>query len=418
MMPESHSDNTSPAPTAPPGFDLMGGIVAERPYPSFTPIRSERPVFFDPRMNAWVVTTFADAVAVLRDHERFSSANLIANVRNDPPEVFAALEGATELFSAALINLDPPEHTRLRSALHKSLTPRRVAGLEPSIRAQAHRLIDQFQQDGQADLLESFATPLAMHLICSLIGMPEADHARLVPLCRDIEEFAFGYTSVERRVECARSMSRYHRYVSELIAQRSAEPQDDLASELIQAVTSENDHLTRIEVLTTLSAVVIGGFATTADALSNGLYWLLREPEHWRAIVENPALIPKAVDELLRFEGSTVSIYRRTAAPATLSGVEIPAGSMVLLLISSANHDERQFPDPEQIDLTRENAVRNLTFGYGIHHCVGAPLTRLEIATALDVLRERLPGLHLPNPEQVGFRLASVRGPLSLPLVW
>ena len=388
------------------------------PYPSFTPLRDQNPVFFDPQMNAWVVTTFADAVAVLRDPERFSSANLIGSYRNDPPEVIAALQDSSEMFGAALLNLDPPEHTRLRSVLHKSFTPRRVAALEPAIRAQAHCLVDQLPHEGQGDLRKLFSAPLGMQVICRLVGLPESDYARLASLCHDVEEFALGYSSVERRIECARSMSVYHGFLADLIAQRTAEPQDDLASELLQTTTSDNGPLSRIELLTMLSTVVIGGFVTTVEAFDNCLYWLLRDAEHWQNILANPAVVPEAVDELLRFEGGTTGFFRRTTVPVTLSGVDVPADALVCLLVSSINHDERQFPDPERIDFSRENSTRNLTFGYGIHHCVGAPLARLEITTALDVLRERLPNLRLVDPQGVRFSFGLARGPLSLPVAW
>jgi cytochrome P450 len=370
-------------------------------------------------MGVWVVTRFAECATVLRDYEHFSTAGMVERTRNFSPKVLAALGNGAELMSAVMLNLDPPAHTRLRSAIHKSFTPRRVEAFEPLVRQMVHEQIDACYDRRQGDLAELVGLPVTTKVICRLVGLPDEQYLRLRELCNDVQEFAAARSSEERMLECAQSAAAYRDLFSELIDLRLADPQEDLTTDVLQATTREDEPLTRSEALATIAVVVLASFAGVADALHNCLYWLLRDGrKHWQAILDNPDLIPDMVEELLRFDGTTLGLFRFTTKPVTLGGVEIPGGAPVYAMVGSANHDEMVFPDSEQIDPHRQNATRHLAFGYGVHHCIGASLGRLQLCAILRVLRERMPDLRLIDQDAIQFSDKLTRTVRSLPVTW
>ncbi|HEU4323891.1 MAG TPA: cytochrome P450 [Roseiflexaceae bacterium] len=413
----THPVPQQPEPITNPRFNFMASISDPDTHRTLGLIREETPVFYDPQMNMWAVTRYQDQVALLRDHKRFSSVNAMHRTGVYPPDVLEILSTA-RAHAVNMFNADPPEHSRLRAFAHKAFTPRRVAVLEEAVRAMVHELVDAFADQGQADLIGQLTYPLPMRVICRLIGVPDADADRVKVWCDNRMAMLLGNQPHERMLELAHSEVAYLGYMGALVDQRTAAPQDDLTSDLVHAVLAGEQQLSRAEVVATLSGLVVGGYETTVNAMGNLLYNLLREPERWQAILDDPALIPGVVEENMRYDGAGVGIFRRALEDVTLSGVTIPAGALVAVLFAAANHDPRQFPDPDTFDLHRENAKQHLGFGQGIHYCIGAPLARLEMALAVEILRERLPALRLAPADAMRYRRSITRGPEYLRVVW
>ncbi len=404
-------------PITNPRFSFMTSISDPDTHRTLGLIREETPVFYDPQMNMWAVTRYDDQIALLRDHKRFSSVNAMHRTAVYPPDVLEVLRTAGG-HAVNMFNADPPEHSRLRGFAHKAFTPRRVAVLEEAVRAIAHDLVGAFAGQGEADLIGQLTYPLPMRVICRLIGVSDADADQVKVWCDNRMAMLLGNQPHERMLELAHSEVAFQRYMGALVEQRTAAPQDDLTSDLVHAVLAGEQRLSPVEVVATLSGLVVGGYETTVNAMGNLLYNLLREPARWQAILDDPGLIPGVVEENMRFDGAGVGIFRRALEDVTLSGVTIPAGALVAVLFAPANHDPRLFSDPDSFDLRRENAKQHLGFGHGIHYCIGAPLARLEMALAVEVLRERLPGLRLAPEDPMRYRRAITRGPEYLRVVW
>ncbi len=410
------TEGTAPAAEAP--VNLMAAHWMEDPYSLLAQVRAERPVFYEPRLGVWAVMRYGDVSALLRDHRRFSSVNAMVRTTAYPPEVLEVLRSSGAAIGKTMLSADPPEHSRLRGFAARAFTPRRVAGLEPDIRALAHRLVDGVAGAGGFDFVSRFAHPLPMGVICRLIGVPDADAALVSAWSNQRIVLLGGFAPPERLVACAHGVVAFQRYMAALVARHRAEPQDNFTSDLLRALAAGEAEFSDQELVDILCGLVMAGHETTVNAFSNCLYHLLREPARWQAILDDPGLIPGAVEEAMRFDGTGFGVFRRTTEAVEIAGVTIPVGALVFAVGGSGNHDEAQFPDPETFDLRRENAKQHLGFGLGIHYCLGAPLARLEMVTALEVLRERLPGLRLAFDGPVRYRQGAMRGPAELPLTW
>ena len=376
---------------------------ADDPYPFYARARREAPVFYSPAVDAWVVCRYEDAVAVLRDHRRFPTAILAGRAAQHTPEAIAIL-ASTPITERHLLHLDPPEHTRLRGSINHALSARRVAALEPRIRGLCDRLIDGFEPRGRADFVQLFAHPFPVLVIGSLLDLPEADFPSLGRWVAALVDLMAGDLPAEAQVPCARSIVAMDQYVVDLVARRSREPGADLASELLGAVPGGQAPLSTGEVAAMLQILVAAGFETTVRLLSNCVRSLLTQRRHWEAIVEDPARIPAVVEEALRFEGPLVSTLRRATEDVTLSGTTIPREALVMVVVSSANHDEAAFPEGERFDPGRVAPAGHLAFGHGVHYCIGALLARLEARVALEQLSRRLPSLRLLPGHRDSYR--------------
>lgn len=383
----------------------------------FARARKEEPVFFSPTMDVWVVTRYADVNAALQDPQRFSSASDDSG-SNYPPEVQQLL--STDIVASAprLVNLDPPEHTRLRQSVNRAFTPQRVASLAPTFRHFANRLIDQFIGDGQADFVLQFAHPYPKQVIFHLIGVPEADMEQVSQWVDARRELLFT-RSPERQLACAHSLLAYHQYLRTLIEQRQVVPQDDFLSDFIQSAKEEQPNITMPQQVRMLSDLIAAGVETALNLIGNCLHFLLTERSYWQALQNDPDLLPKLVEELLRFDGSVTSVFRTTTQEVELGGVTLPKKAVLWIFLNSANHDEALFPHPERFDPHRDNLDRHLAFGGGVHLCLGAPLTRLEVRVALEALSQRLPSLRLVPNQTINYLSGSVlRGVQHLLVEW
>ena len=390
-------------------FNPMDPEFLADPYPTYHRLRAEDPVHHSP-LGFWVLTRYEDVSSVLRD-PRFIKEPLAALV--------AARFGAEvpRGVGLSMLDRDPPDHTRLRSLVSKAFTPRVVEGLRPRIQQIVDGLIARAEAAGSIDLIEEFAYPIPVNVICEMLGVPVADHERFkgwsLDIARGLDSIWLPPDSeVPRRSAAARhAISDYFRG---LIAERRAAPRGDLLSALI-AAEEAGDKLNEEELLATCILLLIAGHETTVNLIGNGVLALLRHPAELSRLRATPGLITSAVEELLRYDGPVQRTARVAGADATIGGRTIAKGDMVMPFIGAADRDPAQFPDPDRLDLSRSDN-RHIAFGWGIHFCLGAPLARVEGQIAIDALVRRLPGLELVNHEPEYRQSLTLRGLKTLPV--
>jgi len=392
-------------------FNPMDPEFLSDPYPTYHRLRDEDPVHHSP-MDFWVLTRYEDVAAVLRD-PRFIKEPLVSMVAarfgvSVPPGV-----------GLSMLDRDPPDHTRLRSLVSKAFTPRVVEGLRPRIQKMVDDLITRAEAVGTMDLIEEFAYPIPVNVICEMLGVPVEDHERFKGWSLDI---ARGLDSVWLPPESEipkRSGAARHAigdYMRGLIAERRASPRGDLLSALIIAEEA-GDKLSEDELIATCILLLIAGHETTVNLIGNGTLALLRHPEELRRLRQTPGLITSAVEELLRYDGPVQRTARITSTEVTIGGRTIPKGEMVMPFIGAADRDPSQFPDPDRLDLGRADN-RHIAFGWGIHFCLGAPLARVEGQIAIDTLVRRLPRLALVDAEPEHRQSLTLRGLKALPVTF
>ncbi|MFI1972027.1 cytochrome P450 [Streptomyces cinnamoneus] len=352
---------------------------------------------------AWLVTRYADAKLVLGDR-RFSRA---AGAAHDEPRQSA---GRTD---NGILAMDPPDHTRLRTLVTKVFTTPRVERLRPGVRALAEGLLDEMVEAGPpADLVEDYALPIPVAVICRLLGVPEADR----PLFRKWSDDALSTSSLTAE-EAEASREELRAYMSGLIAERRTRPANDLMTALVEA-RDKDDRLSEAELVDLCVGILVAGHETTATQVPNFVCTLLDHPAELARLHDDPDLIPDAVEELLRFVplGMAASMPRYATQDVEVGGTLVRSGEPVLVSIGAANRDMLRFPDPDALDLGRERN-QHLGFGHGVHHCLGAPLARLELQEALRALILRMPGIHVVG-DIVWKTQMLVRGPRSMPVGW
>ena len=372
---------------------LDGDSYYQDPMGFFARLRESRPVG-PVRMpdggRAWIITRYADARAALTD------PRLASKPRDWPGGDAAGVH--------ALLNTDPPEHTRLRPLVQKAFTPGRAGQLRPRAKEIAGGLLDEMADGGDVvDLLGGYARPLPITVICELLGIPAADRGWIWVTVTDYGKGGEELQRVPRELAA---------YFTGLVAARRAEPGSDLLSALAETA------LTATELLSAAYHLVMAGFDTTVNLIASGTLALLTHPEEMARLRQDPSLLPAAIEELLRFASPVNHVTARfTIGDLPVGGVVIPAGEQVLVAISSANRDPAQFPGPDRLDLGRDTSG-HVAFGHGIHYCPGAPLARMEAEVALGALLTRFPALSLAVPPlELRWRPVSLMNGLeSLPV--
>jgi cytochrome P450 len=380
-------------------FDPLMGGTDDNPYPLYEWLREEHPVHYDPSLHFYALSRYDDVQTVSRDWRCFSSADGID------------IDGTGDYFGPNFVNCDPPRHRVVRGLVQHRFSPIAVRqALEPIVRAEVDRLVDSFAERSEVDLGHELCWPLPFAVSCRMLGFPPEDEDFLRGASERFEQRHPGDITPPAAAENAAAELRD--YVSALAASRRRHPRDDLVSLL---ATAEHDGrpLPHAEVVGNAFALFNAGTQTTACLLSTAIVELLDRPDLCAWLVTRPDRVPPAVEEFLRFH-SPIQHFRRTSTDdVVLHGTEIPAGSTVLLLYGAANRDPRAWTDPERLDLERE-PHRHLAFGDGIHHCIGAPIARLEACIALAAI---LPLLRTARPAASPVRLAShqLRGYVSVP---
>ena len=392
----------------------------EDPYSIFADLRQEEPVCHSPIFNMWLISRHDDVVQMLNDPRRFTAEGAFSKLSAAfQPEAWALLS-QSHTFTALNMLISEAEHTRLRGPLSKLFAAQQIARHEAMIRRTAAALIDRFAPGGPVDLIEQFAYPLPLQVLFELVGAPMED---VLEIQRGVEAVAACMLSVvppDQQVEVARRVLAYERYWIDLIARRRADPRDDILSTLVQAIDAGEARLSQPELVATISAnLILGGHETTVKAIGNGLYHLLTHRERWQALIDDPTLIPGAVEELIRLDGVSLGFFRTTTEPVEVRGVTIPRGETVLLLYASANRDERRFEGPATFDPRRPNLNDHVGFGRGVHYCLGAHLARMELRVVLELLTTRLPGLRLVPDQELRYASSlAMRGLEHLMATW
>jgi cytochrome P450 len=381
------------------------------PYPMYEELRRGDPVRSG--LGAWVTVSHATAEAVLRDR-RFSPSP--THMRRYKPPSYPPGDPRADLPAADLLTLDPPDHTRIRRLVSGAFTPKAIAALEPWIREVAAGLLDRAGSAG-FDLIDALAFPLPIAVICHLLGVPAEDQAKFRAWGHDVAatlepQPAGAALSQSRAAEVALTG-----YLRDLVSKRRANPDDSLLSALI-AVEDGGERLTHAELVSTALLLLVAGFETTVNLIGNGTVALLTAPDgraQWDRLRHDPALVPAAVEELLRYDSPVQMTSRNATQDVELGGTLIRQGTPVVVAIGGANRDPAVFAEPARLLIDRPNAGRHLSFSLGIHHCLGAALARLEGRIALEELTRRYPALALAGTP-VRRPLLVLRGFESVPV--
>ncbi|MGP0067086.1 MAG: cytochrome P450 family protein [Isosphaeraceae bacterium] len=375
--------------------DITGPGFKANPYPVYARLRAEAPVYraiLPDRQVAWLVTRYDDVAAVLKD-DRFTKER---GRRLDPKQ--AAREPWMPEFvrplSRNMLDVDPPDHTRLRGLVHKAFTPKRIEELRGRVQALTDELLDTAQARGRMDLIRDYAQPLPTTIIAEMLGVPVRDRHRFHRWSNTIVS---SMGNNWQQMLAIPYLWAFLRYIRRLVQARRSALRDDLISSLIEAHEA-GDHLSEDELVAMIFLLLIAGHETTVNLIGNGTLALIEHPNAMARLRDDPSLIKSAVEELLRYDGPLATATERFAREdVTIAGVTIPRGEMVLAVLSSANRDEGQFETPDTLDLTRE-PNRHLAFGLGVHYCLGAPLARLEGQIAINTLLRRASDLRLRIP--------------------
>jgi cytochrome P450 len=391
-------------------FNPMDPEFVADPYPTYHRLRAEDPVHHSP-LGFWILTRYPDVMAMLRD----------PRLIKEPIAAFVAarfgLAGPPPGLGLSMLDRDPPDHTRLRGLVSKAFTPKALESLRPHIQGIVDDLLEHAVRNGEMDLIEEFAYPLPVRVICEMLGVPVKDHERFkgwgLDIARGLDAIMLPPDSEvgQRSVTGRRALAAYFR---ELIAERRAAPRDDMLSALI-AAEEAGDKLDEEELLATCILLLVAGHETTVNLIGNGTLALLRHPDQLRKLRERPALIGTAVEELLRFDGPVQRTARIPSEDITIGGQTIGKGEMVMPFLGAADRDPTQFPDPDLLDITRTDN-RHIAFGMGIHFCLGAPLARMEGQIAINTLLARLPKLALATDRPQFRQSLTLRGLEALPV--
>ncbi|MFI5999552.1 cytochrome P450 [Streptomyces sp. NPDC051366] len=384
------------------------------PFPLYRQLREDGPVrrtVIAGGLEAWLVTRYEDGLAALSD------SRLSSDVRDASDTRILRQLPATERESmlSNMLRSDPPDHTRLRRLVSKAFTAHRVAGMRPRIQAITDRLLDAVVPAGHAELVADFALPLPVAVISELLGVPVDER----------HEFQHWTDRLIRRgpelpdpAVVNEAWQHMRAYVTELIRDKRAHPGDDLLSALVTARDAEQQ-LTEDELVAMVFLLLAAGYITTVNLIGGGIAMLLAHPGQLDLLRSDPELLPGAIEEFLRYDGPvSPGIARFAREDVEIAGVTVPRGATVLIGSAVADRDPARFPDPDRLDITRQDNA-HLAFGHGIHYCLGAPLARLEGQIAIGTALRRLPGLALAvAPDEIRWRPGGLRGPQSLPVTF
>ena len=375
----------------------------------------EMPVFYAPTLGYYVVTRHEDIEKVFLDNQTYSAAAAQLPLVSLVPEAAQILLAGGHKPQPSMVSLDEPAHRRLRNPTVRAFTPRRVNDMAPRIRATVDELLAAVRHSKPFDLVNALCFPLPATMIFSFIGVPRKDWDTLKAWCGSRATLAWGRPTPEQQIHDAQQMAAYRGYLRQLVATKVDARGDDFASALLAIHDEDPQTLTQEDISSILFSLSFAGHETTTYLIGNMIRRLLEEPARWDQVVVEPALIPAAVEETLRYDTS-VPVWRRvTTRPVTLGGVDLPKGARLFLWIAASGRDPSVFREPEVFELGRSNASRHLAFGKWTHYCLGAALGKLEAQIALEELARRFPRLRLVEDQTFSFHPnISFRGPLEL----
>ncbi|MDA3038256.1 MAG: cytochrome P450 [Actinomycetota bacterium] len=376
------------------------------PYPIASALRADGPMFYAEQLGYVVITEMVDILDVFNQPEVYSS-----EIVQDP--VFPLGEQARAVLAApdfnpqkVMSNRQAPDHGRIRKYTRQGFSRRRLQTLEPYVRRRSGELIDDMIASKAAtgepiEFIDAFAFPLPGETVFRFIGFPEADDERLKHWCADRKAFSWGRPSEDEQAVIAEKMLAYWRYCRAFTATKQANRGDDFASELLAAHEADATDLTYREVESILYGLSFAGHEAVTALICNCLLCLLPRRDQWDQLVADPSLIPNAVEEVLRFESSQISWRRVTTRETELRGVSLPAGTRIFMNFASANRQADLFDHPDEFDIHRPNAAQHISFGKGMHYCLGANLAKFEAVLVLEALVDRLPSLRMVEDQKI-----------------
>ena len=381
--------------------------------------REQEPVFYSPKLGYWVVTRYDDIKAIFRDNITFSPAIALEKITPTGEEANAVLASYGYAMNRTLVNEDEPAHMPRRRALMEPFTPAELAHHEPMVRRLTREYVNRFIDDGRADLVDQLLWEVPLTVALHFLGVPEEDMDLLRQYSIAHTVNTWGRPKPEEQVAVAHAVGNFWQLAGRILDKMREDPSGPgwmqyglrKQRELPEVVTDSYLH-------SMMMAGIVAAHETTANASANAIKLLLQHPDVWREICEDPALIPNAVEECLRHNGSVAAWRRVVTRDTTVGGIALPAGSKLLIVTSSANHDERHFADADLFDIHRDNASDQLTFGYGAHQCMGKNLARMEMQIFLEELTSRLPHLRLAEQRFTYVPNTSFRGPEHLWVEW
>ena len=400
-------------------FDPFGDGYQQDPPEYLRWAREQEPVFYSPKLGYWVVTRYDDIKAVFRDNHTFSPSIALEKITPTGPEANAVLATYGYAMNRTLVNEDEPAHMPRRRALMDPFTPEALKHHEPMVRRLTREYVDRFIDDGRADLVDQMLWEVPLTVALHFLGVPEEDMDRLREYSIAHTVNTWGRPRPEEQVAVAHAVGNFWQLAGKILDKMRQDP--DAPGWMQYGIRKQKDYpdvVTDSYLHSMMMAGIVAAHETTANASANAIKLLLQHPDAWRELCEDPGLLPNAVEECLRHNGS-VAAWRRLATRDTeIAGVPIPAGAKLLIVSSSANHDERHFADADFFDIRRENASDQLTFGYGAHQCMGKNLARMEMQIFLEELTRRLPHLRLAEQRFTYVPNTSFRGPEHLWVEW
>lgn len=392
------------------GFDPFD---LNKPHAKWEQLRKEEPIFYHEPTNYWVVTRYDDIKAIFDDYKTFSSENAQKPVRAMCEAGRKVLvDGGFTAYSGLTARV-PPDHTRIRKVAQSCFGPRRFKSIQPQIEGIVRRHLDELEAQGKSgpvNFWEVVAYPVPAYVLFTLMGIPDEDVPKIKQYGASRGKMTWGELTDEEQVEVAHDMVAYWKYIHDLLDMRRKTPGDDFPSDLLR-LQAEGAEITDEEIAGVLYSTLFAGHETTSTFMGNYVLTILRERAAWEQLKADPSLIPNAVEEMLRYTPSVVGWRRKARHAATVGGVDLPEGAEILMITGSANRDESQFPDGEKLDIARPNARTHLSFGYGIHYCLGFQLAKMEAMELFKQLPERFPDMKLVDgfePQyhrNLGFRV-------------
>ena len=402
-------------------YDFMDPALMADPFEADEWARNNAPVWQAPGTATYVVFSYDLIDEVLGNPGLYSSRNeemMLGRSVHDADCQAIYADGWPQ--AETLLNNDPPSHTRFRKLVRKAFSPGRIRDMDERIRRVINELIDAFIDAGQCEFVAAYAMPLPALVIAEQMGIPPADIHRVKAWSNAFIELIGSYLPHERELAEARRVVEFQHYLKARIDERRVAPRDDMLSALVHATDDDEAPLTDAEILNVAQQIIVAGNTTTTHMLAAGVYYLMRHPGSVDRLRDDPAMLPRLVEELLRLETPTYSMWRKAVADTSLGGVAIPAGSQLILRFGSANRDATYFPDPHKLDIDRRYVRQHMAFSKGIHTCIGAALARAELVASFEILFDRLINVRLADgaPEPSYLPNLQLRGVDSLTIAF
>ncbi len=408
-----------PVSAAAAAFDPFEDAYQQDPPDYLRWSREQEPVFWSPKLGYWVLTRYDDIKAVFRDNLTFSPAIALEKITPTGPEANAVLASYGYAMNRTLVNEDEPAHMPRRRVLMDPFTPEALKEHEPMVRRLARDYVDRFVDDGRADLVDQMLWEVPLTVALHFLGVPEEDMPTLRRYSIAHTVNTWGRPKPEEQVAVAHAVGRFWQFAGEVLAKMRQAP--DAPGWMQYAIRKQVEHpevVTDSYLHSMMMAVIVAAHETTANATANAMKLLLSHPMLWRELCDDPGLIPNAVEECLRHNGSVAAWRRVVTRDTEIGDVALPAGAKLLVVTSSANHDEAHFADADRVDVRRANASDHLTFGYGSHQCMGKNLARMEMQVFVDEFARRLPHMRLAAQRFTYVPNTSFRGPEHLWVEW